>query len=226
MMPQTINQTIDKALVMTAAWNRRLARLAALLVLSGVALPLSAAKVYQFTNSAGETVFTDEPVAGAKVLEIQSAPVIPMKPVELPEPTSGNAPAGPTEETTDQPRPVAPPPTTPSTTLPPGSMPDEAAETSYSYDRLTIVEPVDGEVASRMRGSITIQLAIEPGLHSDDRVFILVDGEPRVRDSSGQRHLINGITPGVHELVAQIRRDGEVRIQSAPVRFTLVLPTQ
>ena len=57
-------------------------------------------------------------------------------------------------------------------------------------------------------------------------MFILVDGQPRVKDSTGRRHLINGLASGRHELVAQIRRDGEVLLESAPVRFSLVTPAQ
>src|SRR6056297_2834624 len=48
--------------------------------------PASATKVYQYQNSAGETVFTDQPVEGATVHEVESAPVIPMTPVDMPEP--------------------------------------------------------------------------------------------------------------------------------------------
>ena len=198
-------------------WRRRLLRLGAPLLLIGVALPASATKIYQYTNSAGETVFTDEPVPGAKVHEVESPPVIPMTPVEVPEPvTDGVAEPGDSGDTGHPATSGEPSSTTASA---------PAAEPAY-YDQLAIVEPVDGEVASRPHGSITIELAIEPGLRAGDHVFVLVDGEPRVRDSTGRRHLINGLAAGSHELVAQIRREGEVLRESAVVRFSLVTSAQ
>lgn len=191
-----------------------------------LAQPLAAAKIYQYTNSAGETVFTDEPVEGATVHEVEDAPVIPMEPVEVPEPEPAERP----EPEASEPRPAE----------------DAAAETSVdndeaaspsdqeaqaeaqepAYRHLSIVEPADGEVASRLQGSITVELAMQPNLQDGDRIRILVDGEPHVRDSSGRRHLINGLAPGKHVLVAQIHRDGEVVKESAPVRFQLMTPSQ
>lgn len=208
-------------------WNPRLlAWPLGLIALMGVVMPGSAAKVYQYTNSAGETVFTDEPVAGATVHEVESAPVIPMEPVELPESTSPEAPSQPPAD--DAPGTAAgTSPDTPSGTSSAESAPaSDAATPPAVYQHLAITEPVDGEVASRPHGSITIELAIQPGLQRDDRVFILVDGQPRVQESTGRRHLINGLAPGRHELVAQIRRNGEVLLESAPVGFQLVTPAQ
>ena len=206
-------------------WNpRRRVLPLGLVALTAIALPASAATVYQYTNSAGETVFTDEPVAGAKVHEIESAPVIPMEPVELPEASSPQAPAPPssgrTPATPARPSPDATPQASSADAA------DQAPAEPAAYQRLAIVEPVDGEVASRPHNSITIELAIEPGLQRDDRVFIMVDGQPRVKDSTGRRHLLNGLASGQHELVAQIRRDGEVLLESAAVRFSLVTPAQ
>lgn len=203
-------------------WNRHLVRLAALTLLAGLASPASATKVYQYTNSAGETVFTDEPVAGAKVHEVESAPVIPMKRVAPP--AADPAPeATAAEAANDPPADTSPAPATKPPASPAGKPVDSPPA---DYAQLAIVEPVDGEVASRLHGSITIQLAIKPALRAADRVFILVDGEPRVRDSGGRRHLVNGLSPGAHELVAQIRRDGQVLRESAPVQFKLVTPAQ
>lgn len=201
--------------------SRLLALPLGLIALMGVVQPGTAAKVYQYTNSAGETVFTDEPVAGAKVHEVESAPVIPMEPVELPESSPAGAPS-------DAPRQAAPDNPTnassPAETAPAASQ--QPSPEPASYERLAIVEPVDGEVASRPHNSITIELAIQPGLQRDDRVFILVDGQSRVQDSTGRRHLLNGLAPGRHELIAQIRRNGEVLVESAPVRFQLITPAQ
>ena len=208
------------------ALNARLSALSLSLTLIAlmVAPPGGAAKVYQYTNSAGETVFTDEPVAGAKVHEIESAPVIPMEPVELPEASSPQAPARPSSGRTPA-TPASPSPDATSQAQSADAA-DQAPAEPATYQRLAIVEPVDGEVASRPHNSITIELAIEPGLQRDDRVFIMVDGQPRVKDSTGRRHLLNGLASGQHELVAQIRRDGEVLLESAAVRFSLVTPAQ
>lgn len=180
-----------------------------------LAQPLSAAKIYQYTNSAGETVFTDEPVEGATVHEVEDAPVIPMTPVDVPEPRQDeSAPTDRSESSAEVP-----------SNAPAGSG-ETAAEEPAGYRHLAIVEPTDGEVASRLQGSITVALVMQPNLRDGDRIRILVDGEARVRDSTGRRHLINGLTSGEHVLVAQIHRDGEVIKESAPVRFQLMTPSQ
>ena len=213
--------------VVTGRSPHRVHRLWPLLLVL-LAQPLSAAKIYQYTNSAGETVFTDEPVEGATVHEVEDAPVIPMTPVDMPEPRQKPS------ATTDRTGPSADVPAY----APAGSgetadaaadregASREAADEPAGYQHLAIVEPADGEVASRLQGTITVSLVMQPNLHSGDRIRILVDGEARVRDSTGRRHLINGLTPGEHVLVAQIHRDGEVVEESAPVRFQLMLPSQ
>lgn len=193
-----------------------------------LAQPLSAAKIYQYTNSAGETVFTDEPVEGAAVHEVEDAPVIPMTPVEVPEPRQDKS------ATPDRAEPSADVPgyapagsgETAGAEAGKDAASREAGDEPAGYQHLAIVEPADGEVASRLQGSITVALVMQPNLQGGDRIRILVDGEPRVRDSSGRRHLINGLAPGEHVLVAQIHRDGEVVKESAPVRFQLMTPSQ
>jgi hypothetical protein len=187
-----------------------------------LAQPLSAAKVYQYTNSAGETVFTDEPVEGATVHEVEDAPVIPMTPVDMPDPRdTDRSKAQPSDGMSG----TAPDASSISAS-PSSGQPAQEAGKFLAYRHLAIIEPADGEVASRLQGSITVELVMQPNLLSGDRIRILVDGEPRVRDSSGRRHLINGLAPGAHELVAQIHRDGEVIKASAPVRFQLMTSSQ
>ncbi|HER34309.1 MAG: DUF4124 domain-containing protein [Halothiobacillaceae bacterium] len=214
-MPDVRKRTVHAPIL---ALGLTLGQTLGLIALAGAMIsPAQATKVYQYTNSAGETVFTDEPVAGAKVHEVESPPVIPLEPVEVPEPTTTDQPAR-----SDEPAP-APTPAEAGAT-PTDGAPSEAGPRDYQV--LEITEPVDGEVASRPHNSITIELAIQPALQRDDRVFILVDGQERVKDSTGRRHLINGLAPGRHELVAQLRREGEVVIESAPVNFQLVSNAQ
>ncbi|MFO7581276.1 DUF4124 domain-containing protein [Guyparkeria sp.] len=192
-------------------------------------VPLSAAKVYQYTNSAGETVFTDEPTEGATVHEVESAPVIPMKPVETPEVLTADdlhrpEPAEPRGQSSQEP--AADQQSTETAPEPSQTPQKESAQPDGGYSHFEIVDPVDGEVASRLQGAITIELAFQPALQGGDRVWILVDGQPQVKDSSGRRHLVNGLSPGKHELTAQIRRDDEVIREARPVRFTLMTPDQ
>ncbi|MFW6379459.1 MAG: DUF4124 domain-containing protein [Guyparkeria sp.] len=203
------------------------------LLLVLVAQPLSAAKIYQYTNSAGETVFTDERVEGATVHEVEDAPVIPMKPVDVPEPpedeSSSKEAAEPRMDTSGQSGQSEPADGANEQAQGRDGSGSRAAEddgASSGYQHLAIVEPADGEVASRLQGSISVELVIQPDLRGGDRIRILVDGEPRVRDSTGRRHLINGLAPGKHELVAQIHRDDEVVKESPPVRFQLMVNSQ
>ncbi|MDG4867037.1 hypothetical protein P8631_03380 [Guyparkeria sp. 1SP6A2] len=184
--------------------------------------PASATKVYQYQNSAGETVFTDQPVEGATVHEVESAPVIPFEPVAPPEVLTADdlhqsAPAeadGQSGQSGQQAPESA------------ESPPAVSGKTGSAYEHFQIVEPVDGEVASRVSGSITIELAIQPALQSGDRLRVLIDGQPYVKDSTGRRHLVNGLPPGEHVITAQIRRDGEVVREAPAVRFRLITAAQ
>lgn len=184
--------------------------------------PAAATKVYQYQNSAGETVFTDQPVEGATVHEIESAPVIPMEPVAPPEVL--------TADDLHQPDPAEVEGQSgqsgPQSAVPAESPPAEPEKTAADYEHFQIVDPVDGEVASRMSGSITIELAIQPALQSADRLRVLIDDQPYVKDSTGRRHLVNGLSPGEHVITAQIRRDGEVVRETPAVRFQLMTPAQ
>jgi len=188
-------------------------------------VPVQAAKIYQYTNAAGETVFTDEPTEGATVHDVKPAPVIPMERVEVPEPAAEK----PAESSAPAPEPAREQP--PEIRLSPEDGPvaaeDDPGTTQASdpYTHFAIESPADGEMASRPRGTITVELVLQPGLRSGDRIALLVDGEARVRDSTGRRHLLNGLAPGAHRLVAQIRSDdGSVVRESTPVRFTLIVP--
>lgn len=191
-----------------------------------LAQPLAAAKIYQYTNSAGETVFTDEPVEGATVHEVEDAPVIPMEPVEVPEPEPAESPEAGAAESRAAGDAAAETSVGTDDAASPSDREVRSEAQEVAYRHLSIIEPADGEVASRLQGSITVELAMQPNLQGGDRIRILVDGEPRVRDSSGRRHLINGLSPGKHVLVAQIHRDGEVVKESASVRFQLMTPSQ
>ncbi|WP_372592070.1 DUF4124 domain-containing protein [Guyparkeria sp.] len=208
-------------------------------------VPLSAAKVYQYTNSAGETVFTDEPTEGATVHEVESAPVIPMKPVETPEvltaddlhrPEPAEPRGQPSQElSAGQPADVESAPAGDASGTAPGKSgqadkaesPEESEDPpGQYYDHFEIVDPANGEAASRLKGTITVELALQPALREGDRIWILLDGEPKVKDSGGRRHLVNGLTSGKHEITAQIRRDDEVIREAQPVRFTFHAPDQ
>ncbi|MFW5954789.1 MAG: DUF4124 domain-containing protein [Guyparkeria sp.] len=221
----------------------------AILAVAGLTLswagPLLAAKIYQYTNSEGETVFTDEPTEGATVHEVESAPVMPMKPVETPEvltaddlhrPEAAEKRGQQSARESGAGRQAVPEPPAGQQAAESAARSDEpsreepskeeASQPGQDYDHFEVVDPVDGEVASRLKDAITVELAIQPGLRDGDRVRILVDGDAHVKDSSGRRHLVNGLSPGKHEITAQIRRDDEVIRESRPVRFTLVTPDQ
>jgi hypothetical protein len=196
--------------------------------------PSVAVKIYQYTNAAGETVFTDEPTEGATVHDVEPAPVIPMEPVEVPEPVSGEQPrrSPPADDrpvTGDETPPKAirlSPGKPPAAADPSGqaARPGPSAAPAADYGRFAITSPADGEMASRPRGAITVELDLQPGLHPGDRIDVLVDGEPRLHDTTGRRHLLDGLTPGRHVLTARIRRGDTVVRETRPVEFTLIVP--
>jgi len=61
-------------------------------ILALISTPVLAAKVYKYTDSNGNLVFTDEPVKGAEELDVQPVPTIPAL-VPQPKPADAGAPA-------------------------------------------------------------------------------------------------------------------------------------
>lgn len=215
--------------------------------------------IYKYTNSQGDTVFTDQPTKGAQKITIDPPPVIPLTPINLPPstPTTPTAPVmqpAPAPQSGAQPAnaPLIPPmqmqpPATsltgaPSATpgvpaLPAGdhitALPDQPhmirsplptdavpqVAPNGHYQSLRITQPVAGPVAARDGGTIFVQTQLTPPLDvtAGDRMRLVIDGNVRVDDSTGQRFMLNNVSNGSHTLIAIVMRHGQNIFQSNPV---------
>ena len=92
------------------------------------------------------------------------------------------------------------------------------------YQSLIITEPKAGPVTAHAGGTIFVQTKLSPELDLSvgDRMRIVIDGNIRVDDSTGQRFMISDLSPGTHAIIAIVMRKGKNIFQSNPVVIHLV----
>lgn len=237
--------------------------------LSLAPLAAQAEAIYKYINSKGEVVFTDQPVKGAKRMNIIPPPVIPLTPINLPpskpsapspeaaKPASASGASKPSAPLVPsmQMQPLGGAPTLGGTASKPAgsntiehnqSTTSPAASTGSSpriirqplpaataatppqkakgqYQSLTITEPKAGPVSAHAGGTIFVQTKLKPGLDlsKGDRMRIVIDGNTRVDDSTGQRFMISDLPAGTHSIIAIVMRKGKNIVQSNPVVIQL-----
>jgi len=96
-----------------------------------------------------------------------------------------------------------------------------------TYRSLKVVSPRPGLQIAKPGGTIIVQLKPDPALDTaaGDRFRITIDGNTVVDDSTSTRHMINGLKPGPHALVAmvirQVSNQARNLIESKPLQFEL-----
>lgn len=95
------------------------------------------------------------------------------------------------------------------------------------YQSLIITEPKAGAVTAHAGGTIFVQTKLSPELDLSvgDRMRIVIDGNIRVDDSTGQRFMISGLSPGTHTIIAIVMRKDKNIFQSNPVVIHLAQDT-
>lgn len=169
---------------------------------------------------------TDAPPQQPQDAPQPSVPQVQMKP---PAPASAPPPA---PEGSNPPPAAAgtmsPPPSAPTTAAaqnPPASTARAAENAPYRFLRVTSPRP--GLQIAKPGGTIIVQLAVNPPLNAavGDRFRITIDGDTMVDDSTAPRHMISGLKPGPHTLIAMVIRQvsnrAENLIESKPLRFEL-----
>ncbi|WP_407276078.1 hypothetical protein [Halothiobacillus sp. DCM-1] len=138
----------------------------------------------------------------------------PMPSAPLATPGSPSLPAG------DQLKAAQPTLTAPSA---PAAATPPMTQRSNHYQTLQITEPKAGVVNARAGGTIFVQTELSPPLDitAGDRLRILIDGNTRVDDSTGNRFMISDLTPGTHAIIAVVMRQGKNIFQSNPVVIQL-----
>ncbi|MHB1229617.1 MAG: DUF4124 domain-containing protein [Halothiobacillus sp.] len=216
-------------------FNRVKAAASILSVLACIVPSVQAETIYKYTNSQGDTVFTDQPTQGAQKIIIDPPPVIPLTPINLPPsppiPPAAipNAPLAPSIQMHPTPQAETPAPApanipmTPSAPAPVSTQVDPQLTPNGHYQSLAITEPLSGPVVAREGGTIFVQVKLTPALDigAGDRMRILIDGDTRIDDSTGQRFLLNDMRNGPHSIIAVIMRHGQNIFQSNPVNITL-----
>lgn len=110
-------------------------------------------------------------------------------------------------------------------------LPDSAESTSAippqkrngHYQSLIITEPKAGPVTAHAGGTVFVQTKLSPelDLSAGDRMRIVIDGNIRVDDSTGQRFMISDLPTGTHTIIAIVMRKGKNIFQSNPVMIHL-----
>ncbi|WP_298219080.1 DUF4124 domain-containing protein [Halothiobacillus sp.] len=92
------------------------------------------------------------------------------------------------------------------------------------YQSLIITEPKAGTAIAHAGGTIFVQTKLSPemDLSVGDRMRIVIDGNIRVDDSTGQRFMISGLSPGTHAIIAIVMRKDKNIFQSNPVVIHLM----
>lgn len=171
-----------------------------LLALALSILTAQAAEVYRYVDEKGNTVFTDQPRAGAQRMVVEPAPatsvVVPVLPA---------APQAPAKA-----------PSKPGT------------EAFAGYLDLRITQPAPNEALVNTGGDVDVSLNLHPPLRADlgHGLTVLLDGAPVAQNSTRMNLVLNNVDRGDHVLEAYVQDGaGAVLIQSAPVRFTLQRPS-
>lgn len=99
-----------------------------------------------------------------------------------------------------------------------GDEPAPEAQEPFSYESLTFTSPAAEETLWNIEGTLSVSLALTPGLQSGHQVRVYFDGEPRMVNSTS--FTINEVYRGVHNIQAEVLDEaGKLMIRSRPNRF-------
>lgn len=147
-----------------------------------------------------------------------SAPIDTVRPSAVNPPRQNPINTAPAESMTHAPRIIRQPlPETSTSAIP-------TEKRNGHYQSLIITEPKAGVVTAHAGGTIFVQAKLTPELDQSagDRIRIVIDGNIRVDDSTGQRFMISDLSPGTHSITAIVTREGKNIFQSNPVVIHLV----
>ncbi len=92
------------------------------------------------------------------------------------------------------------------------------ADQPFEYQSIEIVSPAAEETLWNIEGTLSVSLALQPGLQQGHQVRVYFDGEPRI--VPGTSFTIDEVWRGVHNIQAEvIDATGRLMIRSQPNRF-------
>ena len=162
----------------------------AILALFGLILAAAAtADVWRWVDENGVVHFSDTPVEGAERIDVSES-----------------------SRTTGA-RVFTPAPQFAADAEPPPEVQEE-----FRYESLTVASPAAEETLWNIEGTLSVSLAVTPGLQSGHQVRVYFDGEPRMVNSTS--FTINEVFRGVHNIQAEVLDEtGKLMIRSQPNRF-------
>ena len=125
-------------------------------------------QIYEYTDSHGNTVFTDKPVEGAKPVKVKDPQRFPTQAVEEPSQT------------------------------PMTVKPEITINNSQYYKVLRIVTPVPDDTIRNNIGLIDVVIEVEPELRGGDRVVLYLDGQNAGESKSAREFTLQNIDRGTH----------------------------
>lgn len=159
---------------------------------SGAAL---AAAVWTWVDADGRRHYADEPVEGARRIELPGPPAAP--------------PAG---------RPSA----ARNARSPAGSDSASGRGSTLPYRVLRILEPEDGQTLRNIGAVLKVRVEIRPPLQTGHMLAAILDDEPPRPSGRATRFELDEVWRGVHRLqVAVIGPDGQVLERSSPISFVV-----
>jgi Domain of unknown function (DUF4124) len=154
----------------------------------------ASAQVYKWVDEDGVVHYSDQPVPGAERIDLPSRPSTP------PAASTRPAPA----------RPAAAARSTPASRQP---------AAPFSYTSLSVASPAAEQTLWNIGGQLTVNLSLQPGLRSGDRVRLYFDGTP-TETQLGLSFQLQEVWRGEHNLQAEvIDANGQLMIRSEPIRF-------
>lgn len=162
----------------------------AILALLGLVLAAAAtADVWRWVDDDGVVHFSDTPVDGAERIDVSEASRTTGARVYTPPPQIGDDSE---------------------------AIPEEQEE--FRYENLEIVSPAAEETLWNIEGTLSVSLALTPGLQSGHQVRAYFNGEPRMVNSTS--FTIDEVWRGVHNIQVEVLDEtGTLMIRSRPNRF-------
>jgi len=104
----------------------------------------------------------------------------------------------------------------------PANTPVTSTASDY-YSELVVIFPTEDATIRDNAGNIQIEVAISPGLRSDHRLLLVLDGEPTEVEAENGVFELSNVDRGTHTAGARVvDRQGNVLIESNPTTFNLM----
>lgn len=149
--------------------------------------------VYQWVDDQGQVHFSDQPVSGAKEIQLRESTVY--TPPSLPDSTAGS----------------------------PSNDGDNEQGVAGAYDSIAIVSPSPDEPIRSNEGQVNISVELIPGLRAGHKIRVYLDGTQASDDLDSTQISLQEVDRGTHTLgVGVVDANGEELKRSETISFHLL----